>query len=68
MARSRSPLLVLASGAFGSACAWFYVSQLPRRTPLETTPLARSGGSSALSGSSIVGFPHCGGSLYCDRA
>jgi hypothetical protein len=41
MARSRKPLLVVASAAFGSAWACLAVSQFPKRTPLGATPLTR---------------------------
>ena len=42
MARSRRPLVVVASGAFSSVCACRAVSQFPKRTPLEATPLTRT--------------------------
>ena len=35
MARSRSPLVVVISGALRSACACFSDSQLPARTPMD---------------------------------
>jgi hypothetical protein len=61
MARSRRPLLVMASGVFRSACACLAVSQLPRRTPLEATPFTRvmpsnSGASKPLSAASTANF------------
>jgi hypothetical protein len=62
MARSRSPFVVVMSGAFRSACACFSESQFPKRTPLEATPftrvipLASSGASSPLSAASTASF------------
>jgi hypothetical protein len=62
IARSRNPFIVVASGAFSSACACFAVSQFPRRTPFEATPftrvipLANSGASSPLSAASTANF------------
>ena len=37
---SRGPYSVK-SGAFSSACAWFAVSQFPKRTPFDATPFTR---------------------------
>ena len=62
MARSRTPFVVVMSGAFRSACACFSDSQFPKRTPLEATPLTRviplasSGASSPLSPASTASF------------
>ncbi len=60
MARSRSPFVVVMSGAFRSACACFSESQFPKRTPLEANPftrvmpLANSGASRSLSAASTA--------------
>src|ERR1019366_1352098 len=60
IARSRSPLIVVASGASSSVCACRIESQLPNRIPLDATPftrvipLANSGASSPLSAASTA--------------
>src|ERR1035437_1271453 len=60
IARSRRPLVAVASGAFNSVCACRTVSQFPKRTPLDATPftrvipLASSGASSPLSAASTA--------------
>src|ERR1035441_8737891 len=60
MARSRSPLVVVASGAFRSFCACWMDSQFPSLTPLDATPLTRvipaanSGASNPLSAASTA--------------
>jgi adenine-specific DNA-methyltransferase len=60
IARSRSPLVVLASGVFSSVWACLTESQFPKRTPFDATPFtgvipaANSGASSPLSAASTA--------------
>ena len=62
MARSRSPFVVVMSGAFRSAWACFSDSQFPVRTPIDLAlftramPAASSGASSPLSAASTASF------------
>ena len=62
MARSRSPFLVVTSGAFRSFCACWTESQFPVRTPTDFAPLTRvmpaasSGASNPLSAASTASF------------
>jgi len=62
MARSRSPFVVVMSGALRSAWACFSDSQFPARTPMDLAlftrwmPAANSGASSPLSVASTASF------------
>jgi len=62
IARSRSPFLVVTSGAFRSFSACWTESQLPTRTPTDLAPLTRvmpaasSGASRPLSAASTASF------------